>query len=64
LTVAQDILPYCQANGIGTLIRGPIARGVLAGKFTPETTFDDSVPVGWNTWAGRERFLRELATVN
>ena len=62
-SAAQDILPYCQANDIGTLIRGPIAQGVLAGKFTPTSTFDDQVRTGWNTGEGRERFLRQLAIV-
>jgi myo-inositol catabolism protein IolS len=62
-TAAADILPYCQEQNIGTLIRGPIAQGVLAGKFTPASTFDDIVRAGWNQGEGRERFLRQLATV-
>ena len=62
-SAAKDILPYCQANDIGTLIRGPIAQGVLAGTFTPSTTFDDQVRIGWNSGEGRERFLRQLALV-
>ena len=60
---ANDLLPWCTQNNVGTLIRGPIAQGVLAGKFTPETRFDDSVRVGWNEGAGRERFLNQLAQV-
>lgn len=60
---ATDLLPWCAANDIGTLIRGPIAQGVLAGKFTPETRFDDIVRVGWNEGAGREGFLRRLEQV-
>jgi aryl-alcohol dehydrogenase-like predicted oxidoreductase len=62
-TAAADILPYCLANDIGTLIRGPIAQGVLAGKFTPTSTFGDIVRAGWNQGEGRERFLGQLATV-
>ncbi len=58
-----DLLPWCGENRIGTLLRGPIAQGVLAGKFTPESHFDDSVRVGWNEGAGRERFLSQLAAV-
>ena len=46
---ARDLLPWCAENDIGTLIRGPIAQGVLVtGQFTRETTFDDSVRAGWN----------------
>ncbi|MGI8854329.1 MAG: aldo/keto reductase [Thermomicrobiales bacterium] len=59
----QDLLPWCKENNIGTLLRGPIAQGVLAGKFTTETRFDDSVRTGWNEGAGRERFLKQLAQV-
>jgi myo-inositol catabolism protein IolS len=59
----QDLLPWCKEHNIGTLLRGPIAQGVLAGKFTPETRFDDSVRTGWNEGAGRERFLKQLAQV-
>lgn len=59
----RDILPYCQANNIGTLIRGPIAQGVLAGKFTPDTTFSDSVRIGWNEGEARKRFLENLKKV-
>ena len=60
---ATDLLPWCAANDIGTLIRGPIAQGVLAGKFTPETHFDDTVRVGWNDGDGRAQFLRRLDQV-
>src|SRR5262249_19497487 len=60
---ANDLLPWCKESNIGTLIRGPIAQGVLAGKFTPESRFDDSVRIGWNEGPGRERFLGQLAQV-
>lgn len=62
-SAARDILPYCQENTIGTLIRGPLAQGLLAGKFNPETRFTDSVREGWNEGEGRERFLRQLERV-
>ena len=48
----RDLLPWCAENDVGTLIRGPIAQGVLAGKFTPESRFDDAVRIGWNEGAG------------
>jgi len=62
-TAAADILPYCEQHDIGTLIRGPIAQGVLAGKFNQDTTFDDQVRIGWNQGEGRARFLRQLEQV-
>ncbi len=56
----RDLLPYCQQNDIGTLIRGPLAQGVLAGKFAADTVFTDSVRQGWNEGEGRARFLTQL----
>ena len=38
-TSEKDILPYCQEKDIGVIVRGGIAMGILAGKFTPETRF-------------------------
>ena len=60
----RDILHYCQENNIGTLIRGPLAQGVLTGKFTPATTFTDSVRQAWNREAPHERFLQQVATAD
>ena len=59
-SAANDLLPWCAENDIGTLIRGPIAQGVLAGKFTRETHFDDSVRTGWNQGAAHDQFLQRL----
>jgi len=57
------LLPWCAANNVGTLLRGPIAQGLLAGKFTPETHFTDSVRVGWNEGEAHTRFLAQVAKV-
>ena len=44
----RDILPYLQEHGIGAVIRGPLQKGLLTGKFTPETTFPEGdVRNGW-----------------
>ncbi len=40
-TSEKDILPYCQQNNIGVIVRGALAMGILAGKFTAETRFPD-----------------------
>src|SRR6266699_918246 len=37
--IEQDILPYTRQQGIGVLVYGPLAHGLLAGAFTPQTTF-------------------------
>lgn len=62
-SAARDLLPWCAENDIGTLIRGPIAQGILAGKFTPANQFDDTVRVGWNEGEGRAQFLQRLERV-
>ncbi|MEX0885020.1 MAG: aldo/keto reductase [Phycisphaeraceae bacterium] len=59
----RELLPYCKQQNIGTIIRGPLAKGVAADKFTAETTFSDSVREPWNAGRGRERFLNDLKTV-
>jgi aryl-alcohol dehydrogenase-like predicted oxidoreductase len=40
-TPEADILPYCQANQIGVIVRGALAMGILAGKFSPDTRFEE-----------------------
>ncbi|MBV9469889.1 MAG: aldo/keto reductase [Abitibacteriaceae bacterium] len=59
----KELLPYCQANNIGTIIRGPLAQGIAAGKFTHDTVFTDSVRKSWNEGAGHEKFLQRLEIV-
>jgi aryl-alcohol dehydrogenase-like predicted oxidoreductase len=38
-TPEQDILPYCQRNDIGVIVRGPLAMGILTGKFSADSRF-------------------------
>jgi aryl-alcohol dehydrogenase-like predicted oxidoreductase len=47
-TPERDLLPYCLEHDIGVIVRGPLAMGVLAGKFTPDTVFTDDVRRSWN----------------
>jgi aryl-alcohol dehydrogenase-like predicted oxidoreductase len=37
--IEQDILPNAHEHGIGVLVYGPLAHGLLAGGYTPQTTF-------------------------
>ena len=39
--IEKHILPYCEAHGIGTLAYGPLAHGLLGGKYEEDTTFED-----------------------
>jgi aryl-alcohol dehydrogenase-like predicted oxidoreductase len=38
-TSEADVLEYCRENGIGVIVRGALAMGLLAGKFDETTTF-------------------------
>lgn len=40
-TPETDIFPYCQEHGIGIIVRGALAMGILADKFTVETRFPE-----------------------
>lgn len=63
-TPEADILPYCLENNIGVLLRGPIAQGLLADKFTVDTRFTDSVRQKWNPdGVLRHQFLDQLEQV-
>ena len=35
----EELLPFCAANGIGTLVYGGLCRGLLTGKFTGDEKF-------------------------
>ena len=36
-----ELLALCEEMGLASINRGPLGMGILTGKFTPETTFDD-----------------------
>lgn len=57
-------LPYCQKHGIAVMARGPLARGLLSGRYTEQSTFDDSVRASWNKdGPTRNTFLQQVAQV-
>ena len=37
--IERDILPYCRAHGIATLVYGALCRGLLSGRMTATTAF-------------------------
>ena len=55
-----DVLPICADRNIGTLIRGPLAKGILSGKFTADTRFTEQARSGWNDGEGHAEFLTML----
>ena len=62
--VEKEILPYCQANGIAFIARGPLAMGKLSGKFTKDTTFDpQDIRSRWLDASNRAAFECDLQSV-
>ena len=48
-----EFLPYCRENGIAILIRGPLAMGLLSGKYSAESAFAGQVRKGWHDGGDR-----------
>lgn len=44
----SEILPYCQEHGIAVMIRGPLAKGLLSGKYSADTVFTDTIRAKWH----------------
>ncbi|HHX45650.1 MAG TPA: aldo/keto reductase [Chloroflexi bacterium] len=60
----SELLPYCREQGIGVLVRGPLRKGLLSGKYTVDSVFADDVRSDWNAGqARRAQVERELAAV-
>jgi len=60
----EAFLPYCQEHGIAVMVRGPLAKGLLSGRYTAASVFKDEVRSGFNK-DGEQRaaFERQLAVV-
>jgi aryl-alcohol dehydrogenase-like predicted oxidoreductase len=43
---ADELFPFCESNGTGVICYGPLAFGLLTGRFTKDTRF------GRNDWRG------------
>ncbi len=44
----REFLPYCQDKQLGILIRGPVSKGVLSGRYDADTVFSDTIRKKWN----------------
>jgi aryl-alcohol dehydrogenase-like predicted oxidoreductase len=61
----EALLPYCEAHDIAVLVRGPLRRGLLAGKYDLDSEFTDQVRETWNLGQpGRVEFERDMALVS
>ena len=60
----EDLLPFCEEHDLAVLVRGPLSRGLLAGKYDRNTTFTDPVRESWNEGGSdRDEFERKLSKV-
>ena len=61
--IEQTILPFAREHGIGILVYGPMAHGLLSGRMTQDTSF---APDDWRSTSDLfvgETFRRNLAVV-
>ncbi len=57
----DGLLDYCKERNMGVLVRGPLAKGVLSGKYDRNSVFEDSVRASWNEGKeGRADFDRRM----
>ncbi|MBF2051816.1 aldo/keto reductase [Leptolyngbya sp. NK1-12] len=58
-----EFFPYCQEHGIAVLVRGPLYKGLLSGKYSPDTVFTDTVRSEWYSDENRSRKLAEQLAI-
>ena len=60
----EAFLPYCREYGIAVMVRGPLAKGLLSGRYDKDTVFDDVIRQPFNK-GGEQRadFEAKLAAV-
>jgi aryl-alcohol dehydrogenase-like predicted oxidoreductase len=61
--IEESILPFAQEHGIGVLVYGPIAHGLLSGRMTETTTFARDDWRSKNEMFAGDAFKRNLAVV-
>jgi aryl-alcohol dehydrogenase-like predicted oxidoreductase len=62
--IETSVLPFAREHGIGVLVYGPMAHGLLSGRMSDSTTF---APDDWRSKSDLfegEAFVRNLALVN
>jgi aryl-alcohol dehydrogenase-like predicted oxidoreductase len=58
---SNDLIPYCQEHQISLLASNPLAQGLLAGRFTPQSTIPPALR-GHPAFLG-QRFNRNLELI-
>jgi aryl-alcohol dehydrogenase-like predicted oxidoreductase len=60
----DSFLPYCQEHDIAVMVRGPLGKGLLSGKYNIDSVFSDSVRTNWNKEGSlRSEFKQNLNQV-
>lgn len=60
----KAFFPYCAENNIAVLVRGPLHKGLLSGKYSAGTVFTDTVRREWyESDRTRQKLHRKLAKV-
>lgn len=55
----SKLLPYCQEHGIAVLVRGPLGKGLLSGKYAADTLFTDTIRSRWHEKDHRQQKLQQ-----
>ena len=58
----KEILPFCRQQGIGVIVHSPLAKGLLTGKYSPETSFPADDERSQSSAFQGDAFRRNLAT--
>lgn len=59
-TAGEDVLPFCLEHSIGVIVHSPLAKGLLTGKYTPDTKFPQDDERSWMAAFQGERFSSAL----
>ncbi len=62
--VERDLLPYCSEHGVGVLVYGPLAHGLLSGKMSQDTQLDSGDWRAGSPLFQGENFRRNLDKVD
>ena len=60
----EAFLPYCQQEGVAVMVRGPLAKGLLSGRYGLDAVFEDDVRGSYNQGqAERAKYETQVAQV-
>ena len=56
----EALLPYCQEHGIAVMVRGPLAKGLLSGRYDRSSVFSDDVRSSFNEGEGERAAFESM----